>query len=210
MVRYSPLFFRFSHAGLSSDEKKVKLLEIFHETLKELEKLAPKMKGIVQQSVKDVLQTLVEEELVCTDKIGSSNFFWSFPSQRGVEVKSRLERAERETHELQKRLNETRADIAVEEEKRPRSDTRTAAEERLAAAVREVDALQAEVGAYGACDPAVVEAKRRAVLLAHEAAVRWTENYSSLMGYVRRMDPSLEVGEVQQALGIGDDYEDIC
>jgi len=37
--------------GLSAEEKRVKLLEIFHETkdfyqLKELEKLGPKMKGI--------------------------------------------------------------------------------------------------------------------------------------------------------------------
>jgi Mnd1 HTH domain len=59
--------------------------------LKELEKLGPKMKGIgdcpfprilsvspyqgnlVTQSVKEVLQSLVDDDLVQTDKIGSSN-----------------------------------------------------------------------------------------------------------------------------------------
>ncbi|EKM54279.1 uncharacterized protein PHACADRAFT_146090 [Phanerochaete carnosa HHB-10118-sp] len=81
--------------GLSAEEKRVRLLEIFHETkdffqLKELEKLGPKMKGIVSQSVKEVLQSLVDDGLVQADKIGSSNFFWSFPSQRGAMVSSPL------------------------------------------------------------------------------------------------------------------------
>lgn len=64
--------------GLSVEDKRIKLLEIFHETkdffqLKELEKLGPKMKGIVSQSVKEVLQSLVDDNLVQMDKIGSSN-----------------------------------------------------------------------------------------------------------------------------------------
>ena len=49
--------------------------------LKELEKIAPKEKGIVAQSVKDVVQSLVDDNLVETDKIGTSVYFWSFPSQ---------------------------------------------------------------------------------------------------------------------------------
>ncbi|KIK97112.1 hypothetical protein PAXRUDRAFT_825284 [Paxillus rubicundulus Ve08.2h10] len=64
--------------GLSVEEKRVKLLEIFHESkdfyqLKELEKLGPKLKGIVSQSVKEILQSLVDDGLVQSDKIGSSN-----------------------------------------------------------------------------------------------------------------------------------------
>jgi hypothetical protein len=49
--------------------------------LKELEKIAPKEKGIVMQSVKEVLQSLVGDDLVDSDKIGSSIYFWSFPSK---------------------------------------------------------------------------------------------------------------------------------
>lgn len=39
--------------------------------LKELEKMGPK-KGVISQSVKDVLQSLVDDDLVMKDKIGSS------------------------------------------------------------------------------------------------------------------------------------------
>lgn len=39
--------------------------------LKELEKLGPK-KGVISQSVKDVVQSLVDDDLVLKDKIGTS------------------------------------------------------------------------------------------------------------------------------------------
>jgi len=72
--------------GLSLEEKRQRMLEIFYTKkefflLKELEKIAPKEKGITSQSVKDVLQSLVDDNLVDTDKIGTSVYFWSFPSK---------------------------------------------------------------------------------------------------------------------------------
>jgi len=48
--------------------------------LKELERILPKAKGIVSQSVKEVLQSLVDDRLVQGEKVGTSNYFWSFPS----------------------------------------------------------------------------------------------------------------------------------
>lgn len=39
--------------------------------LKELEKMGPK-KGVISQSVKDVVQSLVDDDLVSKDKIGTS------------------------------------------------------------------------------------------------------------------------------------------
>lgn len=32
-------------------------------------------------SVKDVLQSLVDDNMVDTDRIGTSNYFWSYPSK---------------------------------------------------------------------------------------------------------------------------------
>ena len=46
--------------------------------LKEAEKLGKK-KGIVPQSIKEVLQSLVDDGLVDQDKIGVGSFFWSLP-----------------------------------------------------------------------------------------------------------------------------------
>ena len=73
-----------SKRGLSLEEKRTRMLAIFHDskdvfTLKDLEKIAPKEKGITLQSVKDVVQSLVDDNMVSSDLIGSSTYFWSFP-----------------------------------------------------------------------------------------------------------------------------------
>jgi hypothetical protein len=43
-------------------------------------------KHIVSQSVKEVLDSLVADNLIQMDKIGTSNYFWSFPSAALVHV----------------------------------------------------------------------------------------------------------------------------
>lgn len=68
--------------------------------------------------------------------------------------------------------------------------------------------LQEEIDAYGACDPAKVEEKRRAVTLAHEAAVRWTDNYSILLSHFTRQT-GMDAQDIRKYLEIGEDYEDI-
>lgn len=59
------------------------MLHFFHNkkdvyTLKELETLIPKECGLAAQVVKDVLQTLVDDGSVHSDKIGTAVYFWSF------------------------------------------------------------------------------------------------------------------------------------
>ena len=81
--------------GLSIDEKRQRMLQLFHEKkefllLKEVERMAFKEKGIVSQSVKDVLQSLVDDDMVNSDKIGSSVYFWAFPSNSLVMKKKKL------------------------------------------------------------------------------------------------------------------------
>ncbi|KAI0074403.1 meiotic nuclear division protein 1 [Panus rudis PR-1116 ss-1] len=199
--------------GLSAEEKRTRLLEIFHETkdfyqLKELEKLGPKMKGIVSQSVKEVLQSLVDDGLVQGDKIGSSNFFWSFPSQRGAMMQNRLNAAQQNKINHKQQLTELRASIESEKLSRPDSDERRNALSKLTAAQNELSVLEKELSQYGACDPAVVEDKKRAVLLAKEATARWTDNYSILLSYFTRQH-SIDAEDVRKHLGVEEDYEDI-
>lgn len=81
--------------GLSLEEKRKRMLDIFYESkdvflLKDLEKIAPKQKGIISQSVKDVVQSLVDDNLVDTDKIGTSVYFWAFPSKALAQRQAKL------------------------------------------------------------------------------------------------------------------------
>ncbi|KAI9027947.1 Mnd1 family-domain-containing protein, partial [Hyaloraphidium curvatum] len=65
--------------GLSAEDKRKKILEIFFETrdffpFKDIEKLATK-RGVVQQAVKEVLDGLVSDRLVTCEKIGIGNYY---------------------------------------------------------------------------------------------------------------------------------------
>jgi hypothetical protein len=95
--------------------------------------------------------------------------------------------------------------------------------------------LQAELEAYGACDPVKVEEKRRAVMLGREAALRHTgnvycltrhfsppnagithgeademaDNYSILMSHFTRQH-NVDPQDIRTYLGVGIDYEELC
>jgi hypothetical protein len=77
----------------SKDEKLELMEELLFEkaepfTLKELEKLAQKEKGIRSMVVKEVIDELIGDSRILSDKIGATNFYWLFPSQ-AYEMKKR-------------------------------------------------------------------------------------------------------------------------
>ena len=94
---------RMSKKGLSFEEKRQKLLSWFLESkcffpLKEVEKLASKSKGLQPMMIKQLLQSLVDDDLVFCEKIGFSNFYWSFAS---AAIQSRVRNLEIVSDDLQ-------------------------------------------------------------------------------------------------------------
>ncbi|XP_019188291.1 PREDICTED: dihydrolipoyllysine-residue succinyltransferase component of 2-oxoglutarate dehydrogenase complex 1, mitochondrial-like [Ipomoea nil] len=70
--------------------------------LKELEKLGPK-KGVISRSVKDVVQSLVDDDLVSKGKIGTSVYFWSLPSCAGNQLRNVYKKLEADLQTSKKR-----------------------------------------------------------------------------------------------------------
>ncbi|TKS68464.1 Meiotic nuclear division protein 1 -like protein [Collichthys lucidus] len=123
--------------GLSLEEKRTRMMEIFFESkdvfqLKDIEKIAPKTKGIAPMTVKDVLQSLVDDNMVDCERVGTSNYYWAFPSKTLHARKHKLE-------ELQKQKE------------------RSALLKQLKALREERTQLQAELEKYRECDPEVIE-----------------------------------------------------
>jgi Mnd1 family protein len=95
--QFTPPSLKMSKAPkkLGMEEKRQRCLDYFNETadffqLRDLEKALPKSKGIgiphntsfiVTQSVKEVIDSLVDDRLINHEKIGTSNYYWCFPSQ---------------------------------------------------------------------------------------------------------------------------------
>ncbi|KAI5451973.1 hypothetical protein NCC49_001272 [Naganishia albida] len=202
-----------SKKGLSMEEKKKKMLEIFHDTkefytLKELEKIAPKMKGIVQQSVKDVLTDLQGDSLVQFDKIGTSNYFWSFPSADGASKQAALNKEKSELATVLAKVEDAQKALRDAEKGREDSQPRRDLLSRLAAARTTHDTLKKELEAHGAADPVKFAEKKRAVEFAKEASLRWTDN-AMILFKIAKDNTGADPAELRQYLGISEEWEDL-
>ena len=147
--------------GLSLEEKRQKLLEIYYEkkevlNLKELEKWGPK-KGIVLQTVKDVNQTLIDDNLVETDKIGAGTFFWALPS-KGFQVRKnllleyeeKLKKAKTDVEDTLLHINKAVKDRNNDDGKRDKLLT------EVAKLQKEKAALEADLKNYERSDPKII------------------------------------------------------
>ncbi|KAI2499173.1 hypothetical protein MHU86_15325 [Fragilaria crotonensis] len=84
---------------MSKDERKA-VLDIYHTTKqvfteKEILSLASKA-GVNANTVLDINQSLVDDGLVDKDKIGGSNYFWSFPAKKDRQLQLQHEATLRE------------------------------------------------------------------------------------------------------------------
>lgn len=203
------------------------MLEIFHETvhpsrsltqsefftLKELEKIAPsgstppltlrEQKGIVQQSVKEILDELVSDDLVTFDKmcarppadsLTSAGQATVSPSHQLTQTtgpsrprrvqwwvpaftyqkQSQLSKAQDEDAALAAKIDEAEVQLEAAMTGREDTDERRALVGSLDAARALRERITAELAAFGAADPHKYEEKARAVGVAKRAVGLWT------------------------------------
>eukprot|EP01027_Heterolobosea_sp_BB2_P026159 GEZU01040231.1.p1 GENE.GEZU01040231.1~~GEZU01040231.1.p1 ORF type:complete len:206 (+),score=69.30 GEZU01040231.1:60-677(+) len=199
--------------GLSYEEKRIRMQEIFFErkmpfTLKELEKIAPKEKGIIFQSVKDVLQSLVSDELVESDKIGTSQYYWSLPSQASFKRKRKIEALENQIEELKKERHQLEEDIAKESIGKEETAERLAKLEENRELKRARAELEVELQKYADFDPELLELMKEEIKIARDAANRWTDNIFTLRKYCREKF-NLEEKDFNESMEIPEDLDNI-
>jgi len=177
--------------GVSAEEKRTRMLDLLYERrdffqLKELERLGPKEKGVVSQSVKEVIQSLVDDGLVDTEKVGTSVYFWAFPS-KGVSVRKRkLADLEEKLEQARKRRQEVEKQVEDAGEGRQDSEERSQLLTDLAARRQQRAQLDAEVAQYKDCDPEALKALQKEGDTALEAANRWTDNIFNIKTWAKR------------------------
>ncbi|CAG4982376.1 unnamed protein product [Colias eurytheme] len=176
--------------GLSADEKKTKMLEIFHQSkdffqLKELEKIAPKEKGITMQSVKEVVQSLVDDHLVDSEKIGTSIYFWSFPSKAKNAKKRKLHDLQNELNDVTKKLNKTEETIATESIGREPNAERTEILAELEKVTKLESEVKKELQKYRDNDPEYIAQLKTETQDLKAAINRWTENIYIIKSYIK-------------------------
>eukprot|EP00850_Spirogloea_muscicola_P001658 SM000006S19423 [mRNA] locus=s6:633553:635406:- [translate_table: standard] len=199
--------------GLSLEEKRDKLLEIFYETkdfflLKELERLGPK-KGVISQAVKDVLQALVDDDLVMKDKIGTSVYFWSLPSLASKQLQQSVSKHEGELAATKNKKVELEEQLENMKSGREESADREAALARLSRLLDEEKSLKAEIFKYAEHDPEVSARKRDAIKVAHDATNRWTDNIFAMQRWCNTNYPDSreKLASAYEEIGIVEDLD---
>ncbi|KAK7363970.1 hypothetical protein VNO80_12262 [Phaseolus coccineus] len=199
--------------GLSLEEKREKMLQIFYESqdfflLKELEKMGPK-KGVIAQSVKDVVQSLVDDDLVSRDKIGTSVYFWSLPSCAGNQLRSVYRKLDSDLQSSKNRHAQLVDQCQELKKGREESDEREKAVADLEAVEQNHNELQIEIAKYRDNDPAAFEAMREAIEVAHASANRWTDNIFTLRQWCSNNFPEAkeQLENLYKEVGLTDDFD---
>ncbi|XP_051941210.1 meiotic nuclear division protein 1 homolog isoform X2 [Hippocampus zosterae] len=197
--------------GLSLEEKRSRMMEIFFETkdvfqLKDIEKIAPKTKGITTMTVKEVLQSLVDDNMVDCERLGTSNYYWAFPSKALHTRELKLEELNKQVSEAKQRQISLQDAIGKAKEGRQDTKERSAMLKELQALKDERAQLQTELDKYKDCDPQVVEQMRKSNMVAKEAVSRWTDNVFAIKSWTKKKF-AFDDSRINKAFGIPEDFD---
>lgn len=197
--------------GLSNEEKCKKVLEIFTESqdvynLKDIERIAPKSKGVISQSVKDVLNQLVADNLIESDKIGASTYFWSFASKNQNRLMSREKELQKAVNDLKAKQKELKKQIRAATVSEEEAAQRQKVVKKVAKLRAKKQELQQEIDKYQDCDPDGFEAMQKEAEVAGEAVERWTSNVMAIRSWVTKKTGMTE-SEVNKQFQIPPDFD---
>jgi hypothetical protein len=154
-------------------------------------------------------QSLVDDALVDKDKIGGSNYFWSFPAKKDRQLQLSHEQTLRDIAALQQQTAAATAQLA--DAKRGREDddgteNRATKLARLASLAKEQTVLQDELASLKENDPQALADLQKELQLVQNAANRWTDNLFNAKSYLvkkRGMDKK----EACKILGITANFD---
>uniref|UniRef100_A0A803K7M4 Meiotic nuclear division protein 1 homolog n=1 Tax=Xenopus tropicalis TaxID=8364 RepID=A0A803K7M4_XENTR len=195
-------------AGIETEPKfsreVTRMKDVFQ--LKDLEKIAPKEKGITSMSVKEILQSLVDDGLVDSERIGTSNYFWAFPSKALHARKRKLETLESQFTEVKQKRENLQQSVDKARVGRQDTEERSKLAEELASRRHRKEELCAELEKYKECDPDVIEEIRQSNKVAKDAVNRWTDNIFAVKSWAKKKF-GFEERQIDKNFGIPEDFD---
>jgi Leucine zipper with capping helix domain/Mnd1 HTH domain len=166
------------------------------------------------RSIVDINQALVDDGQVDKEKIGGSNYFWSFPAKKDRLLQVQHEEVLQAIESLQVQVRE--ATIRLQDAKRGREDTGEGEEESRASKLRRLEGgaaelakLAAEHAAQKENDPQAIADLEKELKLATEAAHRWTDNVFNCKSYLTKKR-GMDRKEAEKIIGISSDFDCAC
>lgn len=161
-----------------------------------------------QFRVVDVNQSLVDDGLVDKEKIGGSNFFWSFPAKKDRLMQIQHEKTLESIEDLTKKVQE--ATSRLQDAKRGREENDEGERASKLARLQEIAAerkkLEAELETLKENDPQALADLEKELKLVTEAAHRWTDNIFNCKSFLTKKR-GMDRKEAEKILGITSDFD---
>lgn len=176
---------------MSTEEKRKVILDIYHKskdvyTEKEIISLATKA-GVNVNTIPDINTSLVDDGLVDKDKIGGSNFFWSFPGKRDRVLQLEHEKILTEIESAKVKLISAEGKLADAKRGREDEDGERAKKiARLQELDKEKKSMEKELESLKENDPQVLADLKKELTLVTDAANRWTDNIFTCKSYLTK------------------------
>jgi hypothetical protein len=163
-------------------------------SIKELEKALPSVGSINGMQVKEYVQAMLDDNEIRVEKIGSGNWYWSFPSEDKIRKEEALDRAQTDRDkgvaalvEARKKLEEAEAaraedgDMVIGGDSMSRKDLT----ERNELLTQQIETLRKELASYSNNDPVEVEKRKGLVEMMKNEAEKHTDHIQSMEGWIR-------------------------
>ena len=130
-------------------------------------------------------QSLVDDNMLCSDKIGSGVFFWSFPSKAYQDLLLAEERLRSSILVSNEAIEKVNCDISELQASRGRSD-RSAILNRLQQLQQEEQVLDRQLENLKSFDPDHIDLVLKESKRCKISADRWTDNVWLIRAYMTR------------------------
>eukprot|EP00591_Stephanopyxis_turris_P014503 CAMPEP_0195539778 /NCGR_PEP_ID=MMETSP0794_2-20130614/50232_1 /TAXON_ID=515487 /ORGANISM="Stephanopyxis turris, Strain CCMP 815" /LENGTH=213 /DNA_ID=CAMNT_0040673827 /DNA_START=123 /DNA_END=764 /DNA_ORIENTATION=+ len=198
---------------MSAEEKRSVILKIYHTTKqvyteKEIVSLATKA-GVNGNTVCDINQSLIDDGLVTKEKIGGSNYFWSFPGKKDRLLQIKYQNTLSSIETLKAKIND--ANVKLSDAKRGREeDPDTNERSKKIARLKELRDLNQkatkELESLKENDPQALADLEKELILCKEAANRWTDNIFECKSFLTKKR-GMSSKEACKILGITSDFD---
>ncbi|EDU41771.1 Mnd1 domain containing protein [Pyrenophora tritici-repentis] len=188
-------------------QKAASILTWFHKTaqahsIKDLEKTLPQVSSINGMQVKDYLQALSDDNKIRVEKIGSGNWYWSFPADEKKAKDTAIEKAQDEYNKANATVSELQAKVDDADAARAEGEEmlmevggdRKTLMTKHSDLAKEVEKLRTELAAYSEQDPVEMEKKTADTQQARLEAEKFTDQILMMQGWFK------------QQVGGGEDY----
>lgn len=161
-------------------------------------------------SILDINQTLIDDGLVDREKIGGSNYYWSFPAKKDRLLQLDYDKTLTDIDHLKTLIHDAEIRLANAKRGRESEDTeennRATKMTRRSELAKELTKATAELEVLKQNDPMEVMNLEKELKLVTAAAHRWTDNIFSCKDYLVKKRGMMKA-EANKYLGITDAFD---